>query len=104
MSSGITHQFTWDPRKAKRNIQKHKISFGEASAVFKDPLAITVFDDSHSDYEEERWATIGQIQGQLLVVVVHQVLADDGSTIHLHLISARPATSHERRQYEEGDS
>ncbi len=104
MSYDITHQFTWDPLKAQVNIQKHKISFDAASAVFNDPLAITVFDDSHSNDQEERWATIGQIQGQLLVVVVHQVLADDGSTIHLHLISARPATSHELRQYQEGDS
>lgn len=33
-------QFEWDPRKAAKNIRKHKISFEEAATVFQDRLAL----------------------------------------------------------------
>jgi uncharacterized DUF497 family protein len=36
--------FDWDPKKAASNLRKHKVSFAEAVEVFRDPLAITVFD------------------------------------------------------------
>ena len=32
-------EFEWDPEKERRNIQKHGISFHEASGVFADPLS-----------------------------------------------------------------
>ncbi len=32
--------FEYDPRKAKTNWQKHRVSFAEAEMVFFDPLAI----------------------------------------------------------------
>ena len=31
--------FSWDARKAKQNIKKHKVSFEEASTVFYDDKA-----------------------------------------------------------------
>ena len=31
-------KFEWDKNKAKVNLQKHKISFSEASTIFGDPL------------------------------------------------------------------
>lgn len=94
--------FEWDARKAVSNRRKHKISFPEAALVFRDPLALTVFDDSHSE-TEERWVTLGQVNGRKLVIVVHTWQEDGSDRVHVRIISARLATSHECQQYEGND-
>ena len=48
----------WDDEKARLNLEKHGVSFPEASAVFDDPLADVRLDREHSD-EEERLKIIG---------------------------------------------
>jgi hypothetical protein len=40
---------TWNPNKAIVNCRKHRIAFEEAVAIFSDPLALYITDDSHSD-------------------------------------------------------
>jgi Ribonuclease toxin, BrnT, of type II toxin-antitoxin system len=40
--------FEWHPEKAKLNLAKHKVSFEEASTVFKNPLSDTFDDPDHS--------------------------------------------------------
>jgi uncharacterized DUF497 family protein len=51
--------------------------------------------------QEPRWQTIGLVNRMLLVLVAHTVEeADESETIRI--ISARKATSHERRIYAEG--
>jgi uncharacterized protein len=90
--------FDWDRKKAARNLAKHRVSFVEASEVFRDPLAIKLFDDDHAE-EEERWVTIGQVRGQRLVVTVHTWKEDD-ENIYVRIISARKATTHEIKDYE----
>lgn len=42
-------EFTWDRRKAKANLRKHRISFEEAVTVFGDALALSVDDATESD-------------------------------------------------------
>ena len=32
--------FTWDPKKARQNLAKHRVSFEEASTVFYDEQAL----------------------------------------------------------------
>jgi len=90
--------FEWDNKKAASNLRKHGVSFVEATQVFFDPLAIKLFDDSHTE-QEERWATIGQVQSQKLVVTVHTWQEDDDN-IYVRIISARKATAHEIKSYE----
>jgi uncharacterized DUF497 family protein len=34
-----TPTFEWDAEKAAQNLTKHRVSFGEAVTVFRDPLA-----------------------------------------------------------------
>lgn len=87
--------FEWNEVKARTNLTKHGISFDEASTVFGDPLSMTVHDPSHSGHED-RFVTVGVSSGYKLVVVVH---ADRGERVRI--ISARYATQHERRNYEE---
>jgi len=86
--------FTWDPRKAASNAKKHGVTFGEAATVFADPLALAIQDEVH----EERTWMIGMSGRMRVLLVVHVELDDDT----IRLVSARRATSHERRRYEEG--
>jgi uncharacterized protein len=89
-------QFEWDPKKAVANAKKHGVTFEDASTVFGDPLAGTVSDPAHSE-GEVRFVTIGQTASKRLIVVVH---TDRGDAIRI--ISARPATPHEKKTYEAG--
>jgi uncharacterized DUF497 family protein len=53
--------FEWDPQKAKSNLEKHGVSFEEASTAFQDTLSLTIEDPLHS-IEEERLILIGMSQ------------------------------------------
>lgn len=89
--------FQSDKHKAKQNLKRHKVSFEEASTVFGDTLSRTIDDPLHSE-DEDRYVIIGQsVQGRLLVVV-HAIRGDK-----IRIISARIATSSERKEYEEGN-
>jgi len=87
-------QFEWDPKKAKRNLKKHGVSFEEGVTVFYDPLSAT-FDDPDHSVGEHRYITIGLSSRDRLLVVAH---AERGEI--LRIISARPATAHERKRHE----
>ena len=91
-------KFVWDPAKALANFRKHRITFEEARTVFLDPMAIVNNDPGHS-YGEARWMTLGFSDRARFLVVSH---TEEGSTMVLRLISARPGTRAERTLYEEG--
>jgi hypothetical protein len=90
-------EFEWDLDKAKLNLEKHGVSFQEASTVFNDPLSMTFPDPDHA-IGENRYVIIGTSSLEQLLVIAH---TDRGKKIRL--ISARKATRQERRFYEEGD-
>jgi uncharacterized DUF497 family protein len=84
----------WDPAKARANFTKHGVRFADAVTALEDDSALTIRDLSSED--EERWVTMGlEASGRLLLVVYTWRGA------RVRLISARQATPHERRQYEE---
>jgi hypothetical protein len=88
------HSYTvveWGPRKAAANARKHGIHFADAVPVLEDEFAITLRDDVQG---EERWVTIG-IDALARILTVVYTWRD--STVRI--ISARPATANERRQY-----
>ena len=91
-------RWTWDPRKDRSNRRTHGLSFGTAALVFDDPLALSRLDESS---EEERWQTVGKI-GSRIVFVVHTWPEPDARGDETgRIISARKATAHERKSYEE---
>ena len=49
----------WDDEQAKQNLKKHGVSFEEASAIFGDPLALTIHYPVHSG-EEDRFVNLGE--------------------------------------------
>jgi uncharacterized DUF497 family protein len=83
----------WDPSKAATNKRKHGVSFREASTCFADPLALLLDDKAH----RERLVLIGVSERDRVLFTVFAEVADDG----VRIISARKATTHERRRYEE---
>ena len=88
-------RFSWDPKKAAANLQKHGVSFEEASTVFRDTLSATGSDPDHS-VDEARFVTFGSSVNDRLLVVAHTEENDK-----IRIISARPMTRQERRIYEE---
>lgn len=87
-------KFEYDPEKAKRNLNKHKVSFDEAVTVFYDPFSATFNDPDHS-VGEYRYVTIGFSSHDRLLIVSH---TDRKETIRI--INARVATAHERKRHE----
>lgn len=89
----------WDPAKADANRRKHGLSFETASRVFADPLALTKFDRIENG--EQRWKTLGAVDGILLVVVAHTMSSTVGGAEVIRVISARRAEPKERKRYEQ---
>jgi uncharacterized protein len=89
-------KFEWNPNKAVINLRKHNISFQEATTVFDDLLSVTFPDPDHS-IGESRYVIIGMSGSGQLLVVSHTDRKN-----RTRIISARRASSHERRFYEEG--
>ncbi|MDO8812614.1 MAG: BrnT family toxin [Gallionella sp.] len=89
----------WDANKAQSNIAKHGVTFAHAATVVLDPLAMTVFDEEHSQ-SEERWFTLGMSSAGKLLAVSHTYQSAGLARVQVRIISAREATHAEREQYE----
>ncbi len=99
MPDQYEQHFEWDQTKASSNRRKHGVSFEQASTVFDDPLMLSIPDGEHSQ-TEQRWITVGQANNGKLLVVIHTHQEIYNQAANIRIISARPATRHEQRQYE----
>jgi uncharacterized protein len=88
-------RFIWDPAKARSNLAKHGVTFETAATIFSGKTV--ELPDDRFDYGEERWVAIGLANDRELTVV-YTVTDDD----RFRLISARGATTKERRLYWQG--
>ena len=88
--------FEWDREKARRNRERHGVSFDEALTVFADPLG-RIFDDPAHSAEEPREIIVGHSERRRLLVVSFAERGD-----YVRIISARRATKNERYDYQEG--
>ena len=86
----------WDPKKARANLRKHRVSFEEAATAMSDPMAATGTDPDHS-ITEDRYITFGVSERGRLLVVAH---TEEDETIRI--INARLASKKERKIYEDG--
>jgi hypothetical protein len=96
----LRYTFEWDPRKARENQSKHKVSFERAAEVFRDPLALSIFDEEHSE-QEQRWVTMGKDSHGSVLVLIHTFSEISSEECRIRIISARKAKKKESRQYEE---
>lgn len=90
----MRYNFEWDPQ----NQKKHKVTFEQATTVFRDSRALSVYDFDHSDVEE-RLITLGISALGTLLVVYHTYNQIDKETILIRIISSRTATQNEQYQY-----
>jgi|PersoiStandDraft_1058852.scaffolds.fasta_scaffold24186_2 uncharacterized DUF497 family protein len=84
----------FDPKKASSNLKKHGVSFAEAASVLLDAMAL-VREDSDAE-GEARFLVVGTSDAGHMLTVCYTLIGDEA----IRLISARPATKNERRQYE----
>ena len=84
----------WDDAKAEENKRKHRVSFQEAQTVFYDERGVLIEDEDEPD---ERFVLVG-LSASLRVLVVSDCYRAKDQVIRL--ISARKATSSERKDYE----
>ena len=91
----------WSERKNRSDRRDHGLSFETAALVFDDPLAFSR-PDPHLD--GDRWQTLGLV-GDVILFVVHTWPEPDPMTGETsgRLISARKATAHERKAYQDGE-
>lgn len=94
MSGADDLRFCWDDGKAETNLEKHGVSFETATYVFDDPMRLEQEDVfAHGEY---RNVVTGEVDGMLLAVVYSSPEED-----LYRIISARTATAHERKAYEQ---
>ena len=86
--------FVWDDDKNRLNIKKHGIDFETASFVFDDSDRLEYYDSKHSIFED-RYITIGSING--MITVLYVVFTERKGDIRI--ISARKANDAERKVY-----
>lgn len=87
-------RFEWDAEKAARNVEKHGLSFEDASELFTS--GADYLEEEDVRFEEPRFRAIGPIRsGVVMVVFVERAEGDV-----LRIISARPATRREVRRYQ----
>ena len=87
-------EFEWDETKNRANIRKHGVSFATASRIFEKPFLTRR--DNRRQYGEDRYISVGEVDGVAVVVVAHTDRGD-----RTRLISARPASRKERQAWHE---
>ena len=88
--------FEWDEEKNKSNIQKHGISFSEATSVFADDHGLLIADPDHSE-DEDRFLLLGLSAKLRLLLVCHCFKVSDGI---IRIISCRKAGRKEIAKYQ----
>jgi uncharacterized protein len=100
MSGETVYDFQWDPAKAVSNVRKHGVTFDQASTVFLDAFALTVFDEAHSEDEDRRFTLGYDLSGRLLAIA-HTYSVAGPHKVRVRIIPAREATKSERGCYED---
>lgn len=81
----------WDASKDRANQAKHGVSFATAALVFEDPRQLSVQDRHEGG--EERWQTLGQVGGIVILMVAHTHREDEQGEEIIRIISARKASA-----------
>ncbi len=90
--------FTWDIPKAIANFEKHGVPFEEAATIFGDSSALDWHDVAHS-HQERRFKRLGLSVSKRLLLVVYTLRRTRDEKETIRIISARPASRHEREAY-----
>lgn len=84
-------RFTWHESKRQLTLQRRGLDFAQAEQVFVGPTF--TFEDDRKEYGEQRWVTLGLLNG-IVVVVVHTETVDE-----IRVISMRKAEKDEQHLF-----
>ncbi|RZI85421.1 MAG: BrnT family toxin [Pseudomonas sp.] len=87
-------RFEWDEVKNRSNIRKHGIDFNDVPSMFDHPMLVAR--DDRLAGAEERWVGLGWLRALVGVVVYTERHGDV-----VRIISARKATRHEAKRYDQ---
>ena len=87
-------RFEWDDDKQAANLRNHGLDLADAEVVFQHPRLTWL--DTREAYGEDRWCSLGMLQGRVVVLVYTERLPDI-----IRVISLRKATRRERTQYDQ---
>jgi uncharacterized DUF497 family protein len=84
----------WDEAKRKSNLKKHGLDFRDAHLIYDNPDKCTYMSNRPN---ERRWMdlAVAVLHGKLLTLIYSKCGED------IRVISFRPASREERKQYEE---
>jgi uncharacterized DUF497 family protein len=85
-------EFEWDETKARINLEKHRVSFLTASAIFSNTRLERI--DDREEYGETRWIALGRVED-----AVYRVVYTLRGENLIRLISAQKASNDEHRIY-----
>lgn len=100
MADGFEYHFEWDPLKAASNAKEHGVTFEQAATVFLDARLLSQVDEEHGE-DEERWISLGLDRSARLLVVCHTHRDVTARSAAIRIISARKATGHETKDFED---
>ena len=84
-------RFDWDEEKREANLRKHGLDFIGIEALFAGPTVTA--EDDRLDYGEQRFLTLGLLQGEI-VMVVHTERSEA-----IRIISVRKALRREQELF-----
>lgn len=90
--AGKELEFEWDESKAQTNLEKHRVSFLTAAAIFLNDRLERI--DERKEYDELRWIALGSVD----VEVYRVVFTWRGENL-IRIISAQKASKDEREIY-----
>jgi uncharacterized protein len=85
-------EFGWDESKARSNLEKHKVSFLTAAAIFFNERLERI--DDREDYGEVRWIALGWVDNE-----VYRVVYTWRGENLIRIVSAQKASKDEREIY-----
>ena len=99
----LHENFEWDDDKAQTNLKKHGVSFDDAALVLADEdgetYHIEEYDDSHSAVEDRYVTTASHPDDRSIVLIIAWTDRSTDVAKITRIISARAATSAERKRY-----
>ncbi len=89
-------RITFDPAKREWTVRERSLDFRDAPKVFAGPRF--TFEDTRFEYPEQRYVTVGLLDGRMVILVWTPDEEIDGDECR-HVISMRKANGREQARY-----